>query len=564
FSLPIIIKTILDKLQGYPLPSWIPESIQSASPLLFIFSFCGLYLLATGLIAFIRYWWRVHLIWSTFPLFHEIRQKFFRHIQNLDREFFKAHKVGDLLSGLTTDTENLRMTLSIGALMLIDALINFVFFPFLLWRLNPSMAMIVVPPLVLVSVLVLFLSHRLSKGYEEVQEITASLSGRAFEIISGIRVIKAFRKEEPIHHDFVSQSGQLRDASKRVAKYQSIFGPGLNWSLAFTLVFVLIYGGNKVLKGELPLSNLVAFQLYLANMDWPMLAIGWFIQLYRQSQASQKRIQNFESRANPLLVADNLLCRDPLNLFEMESADYSFGGLRRFSFTGLNLKVKAGGWIGLTGPVGSGKTTFLELLSRQRDPTTGAIYWKGQNLKVFSPNQIAEKILYVPQEAFMFSRSIRKNLTLGMNDDFSDDILWELLRDLSFDEANLAERGGLNIRLGERGVNLSGGQRQRISLGRALVRAREVYLLDDLFSHVDAETESKLLLALKKHIPTSATVFLVSQRIETLKKCREVIVLNNGKIDFQGTFEDVLSSNDFFKRLHSLQNVELPPREGVA
>lgn len=551
--LPLIVKAVIDKLQNHPLPTWMPQELTHLSVPQFILIFCALYLLANVLMAYIRYWWRVHLVWSTFPLFHRWRQDLFRHFMSLDREFFKTRKVGDLISALTSDTENVRMTLSIGTLMIIDALINFLMIPFLLWRLSPSLTLMVIPPLVLLSVLALFLSDRLAHEYERVQELTADLSGRAFEMISGIRVIKAFRREQPIHREFMVESEKLRDASLKVARYQGLFGPGLEFALGLAIVCVLVFGGFKVLAGTLALSSLVAFQIYLTQMDWPMMAVGWFIQMYRSSQASQKRIQKFAEQKSSLKLLKDLPTRSLENLFEFDRVHFSFGGVRQFQIVNWNFKIRPGGFVGITGPVGGGKSTFLELLSRQRDPTEGDIYYRGRNLKTMRGQEVSEKILYVPQESFLFSRSLRSNLAFGLEDYPDDLVLWEILRDLRFDRETWAARGGLSIRLGEKGLNFSGGQRQRISLGRALCRSRDVFLFDDVFSHVDVETESEILKAVMRRIPKDSTVLMVSQRLETLKMCREVLVFADGNLEFQGALESGLENNAFLMELQMIQ-----------
>jgi ATP-binding cassette subfamily B multidrug efflux pump len=329
--------------------------------------------------------------------------------------------------------------------------------------------------------------------------------------------------------------------------------------LGLAMSFVLFYGGFKVLQGKMLLSNFVAFQLYLVHMDWPLMAFGWFIQLFRQSQASQKRVQALQEISNPLLLASP---DEPSNVsdsieFEIKNISYRYENQRSDLFQSLNLKLKGSQWIGLTGAVGSGKSTLLELLSRQRDPVSGDIYFSGINLKSKSFPEWTKEILYVPQEAFMFSRSIRRNLTLGLKVPPPDTALWELLSDLSFNEELLNERGGLETKLGERGANLSGGQRQRLSLGRALIRERKVYLLDDLFSHVDSETEAKLLSALRKRISKDALVILVSQRLETLLTCNELVILSkSGDVEYQGPPKMALEQSPFIKRLLELQDLE--------
>ncbi|MBN8554679.1 MAG: ABC transporter ATP-binding protein [Deltaproteobacteria bacterium] len=558
FTLPYLIKLAIDSLQGNALPQWIPAYWRNLPPLGFLFSLCFLYLGASAAMAYGRYWWRVFFIWSTFPLFHKIRMDFFKHLMSLDREFFKSHKVGDLLSALTNDTENVRNTLAIGGLMAVDASIYFILFPILLWQLDSQLTLMVVIPLFLSSFIAIFLSEKLSARYERVQNITGDLSARAFEMCSGVRVIKAFRKEKDAHATFGNESRKLRNESLEVARYQSLFVPGMDFILGMALCFALFYGGFQVIQNKMPLSNFVAFQLYLVHMDWPMMAFGWFIQLYRQSQASQKRVQVLQLISNPLepKSIDQFKSTSDVNsIFEIQNISYKYPEQLQNLFHQLDLSFSENKWIGLTGPVGSGKTTLLELLSRQRDPTAGDIFFKGENLKSKSPQDWAEKILYIPQETFLFSRSIRKNITLGMKKPPQDDSLWELLSDLSFDAEILKERGGLEVRLGERGANLSGGQRQRVSIGRAIIRQREVYLFDDLFSHVDAETESKLIRALKKRISPDAFVVMVSQRIETLLQCEQLIVLNETGAEFYPSSQEAIEQSLFMKRLLELQNL---------
>ncbi len=460
----------------------------------------------------------------------------------------------------------MRMTAGIGSLMVIDATINFIFFPILLYMLNPTLMWMIVPPLLIISFGAIILTQRLSKYYETVQDLTASLSGRAFELVAGVRVIKAFRKERPIHGEFIHESKKLRDASLQVARYQSLFVPGLDFVLSIALCWSLLYGGWQVMEGHMPLSNLIAFQLYLNHMDWPMMAIGWFIQMYRQSEASERRVVGFAEQTNPLQAAPWSGVRRHNQLtFELESVTYAHPNQPRPQFKNLICQVTPRTWLGVTGPVGSGKSTLLELLSRQRDPQSGVIYFEGRPLSSIVPAEVRTQILYMPQESFAFSRSIRENIALGLDVKPPDNKLWELLEDLSFDREALLERGGLGTTLGERGVNLSGGQKQRLSLGRGLVRQRKVYLLDDLFSHVDTETEGKLVAALKKYIPPDATVVLVSQRLETLRRCDELLVLNEqGELEFKGLPAEGMAKSKFLKSLEELQHVELSSVERLA
>lgn len=556
FSFPFLVKLLIDRLSENSLPNWIPRSYQDLSTGGFILCVASLYVGLSGFVAYGRYWWRVFFVWSTFPVAHRVRIQFFRHLLGLNLEFFKKNKIGDIISALSNDTENMRMVLAIGALMVIDASINFILFPIILWHLDSSLTLYVIPPLLGVALLAIFWSDRLSVQYEKVQELTASLSARAFEIASGNRIIKAFGVERSIHSSFMEESENLRGASLKVAQFQSFFVPIMDFALGIALCLVLIFGGLRVIEGTFPVSSLVAFQLYLGHLDWPMMAMGWFIQMYRSAKASEKRVLHFAETKSALQKTPELkrIPYDAHYEYRIENLSVKFSDNDYSPFENLNFQIPSKQWVGLAGPVGSGKTLLLELLSRQRDPTKGSIFYRGENLKTKSPEDLSHDILYVPQETFLFSRSLKRNLEIGLSDRLPDEDVWALLSDLQFDARVMEGRGGLETKLGERGVNLSGGQKQRLSLGRALLRRREVYLLDDLFSQVDVETESKLVRILRSRLPQNALVILASQRLETLRACSFLIVLNERGLESVGPSDDVLKTSSFLKELERIQS----------
>ncbi len=557
FTFPYLVKVVIDRLQNRPLPQWMPTDWAHLGGGYFLICISLLYIGVAAFVAHGRYWWRVYFIWSTFPVASRMREKVFAHIHAQPLSFFKSRKVGNLLSALSSDSENMRMLLAIGALMLVDALINFIFFPIILSQLSASLTLIVIPPLLLTAGIAIFWSDRLSIYYERVQEITAQLSAQAFELASGIRVLKAFRREQSFHNEFVRESRRLKDASMKVAQFQTFFVPGLDFALGLGMVLAVIFGGLRVIEGTMALSDFVAFQLYIAHLDWPMMALGWFIQMYRSAKASEKRVHELTEVA-PSIHRETELKRIPFDAhfdLRIENLSLAFDQGRHRLFENLNFQIPAHSWIGVTGPVGVGKSLLLELLSRQRDPDRGAVFFRGQNLRTLDPAEIMRQILYIPQETFLFSRSLKRNLTLGLEGELKDPEIWELLEALRFDQQMLLDRGGLDVKLGERGVNLSGGQKQRLSLGRALLRRRDVYLFDDLFSHVDAETEAHLLNALRKYLPQGATVVLVSQRLETLLQCSQILVLKELGIESYGPAQEVLRTSGFLRELHQIQNI---------
>ena len=551
--MPLLIKFSIDRLNEKPLPSWFPGFLSAQGVIEFILSMCVTYVVFAALVAYGRYWWRVYFIWGTFPIFDRVRRGLFQHLMGLNLEFFKRTKVGDMISSLSNDTENMRNVMAFGVLMLVDSIFSFVLFPALLFYLDPVLAMILVPPMVLIALLAIPWSDRVSKFYDDVQDILGQLSSRAYEISSGIRVIKSFAREEPVHRSFVAKSAELRDASKKVARYESMYVPGLNFVLGLAVFVLFSVGGYRVISGDLSLSSFIAFSLYLDKMDWPMMAMGWFIQTFRSARAAERRVLHLRQTESPLRVDSTLPKIQTLDAMTIKDVSYGFDRQQSRIFSNLSFHLARGQWLGVTGSVGCGKTVLLELLSRQRDPQSGEIYFGGRPLRSMTPEEAAEQILYVPQETFLFSTSVKKNLNLGLSESLGDDQIWALLQDLSFDLQMLSDRGGLETKLGERGLNLSGGQKQRLSLGRALVRDRQVYLFDDLFSHVDVETEAKMIKVLRRRIPRESSVVLVSQRLETLKGCDRVLVLGDGGLEAFDGFEGALQKSPFLQALQSLQ-----------
>ncbi len=544
--LPLVIKQAIDILNGGVLEPFMAQVAKATGssariwgealtgPWALVALVC-LFLGLHALVAYLRYWWRVFLFWSSYGVADRMRRELFSHLLSLHRDFFKQKKIGDLLSALTTDTESMRMTMSVGALMSIDIVINLILFPAAMFYLDTELAAYVFPVILLAAAGAYFFSGRQRPLYDLVQNLTGLLSGKTHELISGIRVVKAFGVQDRFFNSYSKVNDDFKESSLSVAAYQSFYSPTLEFVRSLCMVFVLIYGGFKVIEGRLELSSLIAFQIYLNYLDWPMMAMGWSLTLFRQSQAASARIRALTDTENPILqkaqekaeisLASTNLSDVARPLIEARSLMLRYEGNPPKILGPFNLRLYRGQWLGLTGGMGSGKSTLLEALSRQRDPHEGVIYLEGQDIVTMSPEELRQRIIYVSQESVLFSKSIRSNLTLGEKA-VSDAKLLELLMALEFEMDDLQERGGLDIRIGEKGVNFSGGQKQRLSLGRALLQERELYLFDDIFSHVDWRTEAKLLTLLKARLPQSAAVVLVSHRPTTLAHCTDVLELS--------------------------------------
>lgn len=552
---PMLVKWVIDRLNHDPLPSWLPKFISDLHPLWFAGFVCILLISISALSVVTRYYWRVYMVWTFFPKIHELRKALFFHLSRLPASFYRKHKSGDLISSLSEDTEKIRMTLSMGSLAVVDTIINFLIFPLMLWVLSPRLTMIVIPFLILCSLFFVFISSRLNSLYEKIQDQIAEISGRAFEITFNARVIKAFSKEKHFENVFSKASHKLAKTAGKLAYFQSIMGPGLHLSLGLAMSFALIYGGLEVFQDRMSVSDLIAFELYLGKLDWPIIAIGWFVDMWRKSRASKIRINSiFAETKFGVNTQDQLIeFRQDRPVFQLENLGYSYPN-RPALFSNLNFHLERGNWYGLTGPVGSGKSTLLQILSCQLWPTEGRLEFMGHDIRHIDPEIMESHCLYIPQDVYLFSQTLRSNLLFGVDEPtLTDDELINLLKDMKFDISNLMKRGGLWTRLGEKGTNVSGGQKQRLALARSLIRKRSVYLFDDVFSHVDAETREGLIKVLKSRLPSDACVILVSQDLGTLSYCNEILVLSESCLSFKGSFESALKESAFINRLDFLQ-----------
>jgi ATP-binding cassette subfamily B multidrug efflux pump len=546
---PVLTKLVLDRVDGRSLPSWVPHAYDHLPATWFLVSvlFISIALAAVALCA--RYWWRALMIWKVFPNILELRRFLFSHLLSLDWIEVRRRKIGDFIAAISEDVENIRMTVSLGTLAVVDTIINFIAFPTVLFFLAPKLSLIIFPPLILAVIGLGFWSNRSSALYKKVQDQQGELSDKAFELASGLRLIKAFGREKALIQDFHVESEKLRNLQNILAPLQAGFGPSLRLLLGIATLTSLAVGMHHVIAGELALSNFAAFTLYLANLEWPLTAMSWFVDLYRKSRASRGRLSEIaELRSkNPIT---NLALPD-WNKISVQGAEWlgknSESLMKPFDWT-----LKSGErWV-ICGPVGSGKTTLLESLGGLRSPFRGDVLADHHKLSEFREVDWQKSALFLPQEAFIFTRSLRVNILLGETD-ISESEIWRGLEGLHLGQKVWESRGQMLSRLGERGVNLSGGQRQRLSIARALFRRRKIYLFDDVLSHLDPETEQIAFDFIIASLPTAATMVFSAQRWSVIRRFEKVLCIEaNGEVNV-GSLEDVLLRSQFLQRLKGLQ-----------
>jgi ATP-binding cassette subfamily B protein len=478
---------------------------------------------------------------------YDLRKQLFSHLLKLPFHYFSRTRTGDIMSRLTNDIQEIRFMLGIGILITLDTIFYLLSIPFLMLWLSPQLTLATLVPLTLIPIMVFSVAKAIHNRSREVQARLSDLSSRSEESISGIRIIKGFHTEESEKARFDKVGQEFVKDKMRLANIDSIFHPGLNLLVAIGMVILLLYGGRMVIAGSISLGVFMAFQAYMLKLSWPMMAIGWIINLYQRSMASLERCLQIlrHPAAEQSTESKQFELKD--STLEVRDLSFTYPDGSEPVLKNISFSLPAGKTLGITGPVGCGKTTFLRLLVRMFAPTQGKIIIGGHNTEDLTLNQLHSLFAMVPQETFLFSESIKENILFALDskNDYDLALQHALQAGLEPDLKEFPDE--LHTMLGEKGVNLSGGQKQRISLARALAANRPFLLLDDCTSAVDTETEQAILAGIK-NASHPRTSIVVSHRMVSLQNADLIIYLDHGTIAEMGSHQDLLSRNGKYAR----------------
>ena len=489
----------------------------------------------------------------------DIRKKFADHLFGLSSSFFDKRRIGELMSLATNDVDAIRMALGPGLLTLADALFYFLTVPVAMYWLSPKLTLIAFIPLPLIPLFVMRNEKEIHKRFDQVQASFGKISSLAQENLNGIRVIKAFAREDAQLERFKRAGEDHIRHSLWLARVQSAFGPMLDFFMSLGLVLLLYFGGQSVIEKTVTLGTFVAFQRYIQKMVWPMTALGLSITYYQRGIASSNRIQevlsvksDIEESLTPVLPADYRVGTfaapwKTRGEIEFKNLSFRFAGAERESLSGLSLKIKAGERIAFIGGIGSGKSALLGLIPRLYPVGRGMLFIDGVDVNDWPIDELRRQVGYVSQEVFLFSDSVIENVAYGLSDlhDSSpahllkSSIVEASTRLASVHEDMLGLREGYQTVLGERGVNLSGGQKQRLTIARALAKQPSILVLDDALSSVDVQTEERILTSLRSRGARN-TEIIAAHRISTIKDADRIVVLDRGRIDQLGSHEELL------------------------
>jgi ATP-binding cassette subfamily B multidrug efflux pump len=507
--------------------------------------------LAQGVFSYLQ---RMILVAMSRDIEFELRNGYFGALEKQPMGYFHDHPTGDLMARATNDLQAVRMLCGPAIMYSANTLFTAAGALFFMTRIDVRLMLIALAPMPLVVFSTMVVGRRVHTLFTGVQEKFSDLTAKAQESLAGVRVVKAYAREAREARDFERVNDEYVIGNKRLALWQTAFQPLLQGLVGLGFVAVLWYGGLLVIRGGISIGQFVTFQLFLNKMIWPMIAIGWVVNLVQRGTASLARIRNVLDTEPAIRDEEPLI--DPGAI----RGDVRFRNLT-FEYrpgtpvlSGIDLDVPAGRTIAVVGRTGAGKSTLLSLIPRLIDPPPGALFVDGVDVRHLPLARLRANAGMVPQETFLFSASIRENIALGRPDAPEAEIL-EAARIAGL-EPDLAEfPNGLDTVVGERGLTLSGGQKQRVTLARALLRQPAILLLDDCLSAVDTATE-ELILANLRRVFKGRTVFLVSHRISTVKEADLILVLDHGRILEQGTHAQLTAAGGLYAELHQRQLLE--------
>ena len=519
----------------------------------------GYYALALLGIALIKAIFQFLTRWIVIGISREIefdlRNDLFQHLERLSYSYYQRTRTGDIMARATNDLNAVRALLGPAIMYSANTIVFTAGALVFMLSISPKLTVFAFLPLPVVSIIVQYFGKRIHERFERIQAMFSEISARAQENFSGARVIKAYVQEEPEIKAFETSNREYIARSLKLVRLMGMLWPTLETMLGMAIVLVLWLGGREVLQHRITVGQFMAFNTYMVQLTWPVIALGWVINIFQRGTASMARINQILVEKSE--IEDGPEVR-PLEVGNVRG-DIEFRHLN-FAYNGqpvlhdINLRIPAGSSLAVVGPTGSGKTTLVNLIPRIYDAAPGSVLIDGQPIREYPLAVLRKQIGFVPQETFLFSETVRENIAFG-----TDKATDEEVRNAA-DAANIAGDiesfpDSYQTMVGERGITLSGGQKQRTAIARAIIRNPRILVLDDALSSVDTQTEDKILNHLRKVMQGRTTVF-ISHRVSTVRNADQIAVLHGGSIVELGTHEELLECNGYYTDLYNKQLLE--------
>jgi ATP-binding cassette subfamily B protein len=505
---------------------------------------------------FFRFWMRKILIGVSRDIEYDLRNDFLAHLQRMSLSFFQTHNTGDIMSRATNDLNAVRSVLGPGIMYSMTTLITVLIATAILLRINWQLTLLSYIPLGLASFTVKKVGEQIHDRFEKIQAQFSEISTKAQENLSGIRIIKAFAREDSEIRAFRQLNEEYLSLSVSLIRLWGIFYPLMSALIGMSAVVLLWWGGRQVIQGRLSLGEFVAFLGYLTMLTWPTIATGWVINIFQRGSASMERILRILRIKPEICDAPGAAAPErPVGSVEFRNLSFSYPGSTRPALLGVSVVLPAGQMLAVVGHTGSGKSTLLNLIPRLYDPPEGTIFVDGKDVREWPLSALRGMIGYVPQETFLFSDTIRENIAFGRSRPIGAEEAEALSHVSNVAQDIDAFPQKYETYVGERGITLSGGQKQRVAISRAVAVSPRILILDDALSNVDTYTEERILGNLAE-VARNRTVILVSHRISTVKNADQIIVLKNGAIVERGNHQELMELQGAYAELYRKQLLE--------